>query len=139
MREIEQRKRLAEYFKKNLAKGYTQDTLKWALISQGYSITIVNRAIEKANKELAESAPKLEKKIEIKNELISEEPNIKQKSFFNYFKPNTYNILISLIVVILAYVFGALTAQEGISSNLSVLLVITYVLVSIILSAIKKE
>jgi len=76
--------KIVEYFKKNLSKGYTLDSLKWALIKQGYSRTVVNQAIEIANKELAASAPVLKPKPVINYKLMDEENrqvNLK-KSFF---------------------------------------------------------
>ena len=70
MNEIRQ---VVDYFKKNLSKGYTTDSLRWALINQGYSRTFVERAIIQANKELAEKAPILKEKPIIKYEIIDEE------------------------------------------------------------------
>jgi len=61
------------YIKKNLSKGYTLESLKWALISQGYSKGTVLNAIDAVNKELAESAPKLVEKPLIKYEAVGEE------------------------------------------------------------------
>ena len=72
MREVEQLKKLTDYFKKNLKKGYTEDSLKWALIGQGYSRTAVEKAIDQANRELAKEAPILKEKPVIKHELIDE-------------------------------------------------------------------
>jgi len=66
------RKNLVEYFKRNLKKGYTIDSLKWALLGQGYSKTAVERAIEQMNKELARKAPILKEKPIIKYEIIGE-------------------------------------------------------------------
>ena len=60
---------------KNLKKGYTEDALKWALIDQGYSRSIVEMAIEQATRELAESAPVLKDKPIIKHEIIDENDN----------------------------------------------------------------
>jgi len=74
---------IIEYFKKNLSKGYTIESLKWALINQDYSKLEVEKAIELMNKELAEQAPKLIEKPEIKIERIpintEKNPIIKQK------------------------------------------------------------
>ena len=70
MEETDYRKKLVSYFKKNLAKGYTVDALKFALINQGYSRRIVERAIEETNKELSEKAPILKEKPIIKYEVI---------------------------------------------------------------------
>jgi hypothetical protein len=72
MIEDEYKKKIMNYFKKNLAKGYTTESLKWALVNQGYSRIIVENAIEEANKELAEKAPILKEKPLIKHEIIDE-------------------------------------------------------------------
>lgn len=66
------RRKIIEYFKKNLAKGYTPDSLKWALINQGYPRTTIEIAIDEANKELAQKAPVLKEKPVIKHEIIDE-------------------------------------------------------------------
>ena len=65
---------LADYIKRNLAKGYTLESLKWALINQGYSRVSVEKAIETANQQLADSAPKMEEKPVITYEIIEVEP-----------------------------------------------------------------
>ena len=72
MREVEQLRKLTDYFKKNLKKGYTSDSLKWALIGQGYSRTAVEKSVEQANKEFAKEAPILKEKPTIKHEIIDE-------------------------------------------------------------------
>ena len=69
---------LVNYIKKNLTKGYTLESLKCALINQGYSRIEVQRAIDITNKELAESAPKLKEKPIIRHELHDEENNIRR-------------------------------------------------------------
>ncbi len=66
------RRQIIDYFKKNLAKGYTSETLKWAMVNQGYSRVVVEDAIEQANKELAEKAPVLKEKPQIKYEIVDE-------------------------------------------------------------------
>ncbi len=66
------KRKLINYFKKNLSKGYTPDSLRFALMSQGYSRTAVDSALEIANKELAEKAPVLKEKPIIKYEIIDE-------------------------------------------------------------------
>ena len=53
-------RKLADYIKKNLSKGYTMDSLKWALVRQGYNRTEVVGALELATRELAAEAPKVE-------------------------------------------------------------------------------
>jgi hypothetical protein len=67
---------IAGYFKKNLKKGYTKESLKWALINQGYSRIEVDKAIRQAEEELASEAPMLKSRPEIerKVEPVSEEP-----------------------------------------------------------------
>ena len=37
MRRLDHKRELVEYFKKNLAKNYTEESLKFALMNQGYS------------------------------------------------------------------------------------------------------
>ena len=71
---------LADYIKRNLAKGYTLDSLRIALESQDYSKLSIENAIVLANEQLAGQAPKMQEKPVIKYEIISliEE----KKSFF---------------------------------------------------------
>ena len=78
------KRKLVDYLKKNLKKAYPADTLKWALINQGYSKIAVQRALEIATKELAEKAPALKEKPVIKYEIIDENNNpiTIKKSFF---------------------------------------------------------
>ena len=61
MRRLDNKRELVEYFKKNLSKNYTADSLRFALIRQGYSKVAIDLAIEQANKEISEKAPKLTK------------------------------------------------------------------------------
>jgi len=72
MRRLDNKRQLINYFKKNLSKHYTPDTLKFALIAQGYSRAIIDQAIEIANKELAEKAPVLKERPVIKYELYDQ-------------------------------------------------------------------
>jgi len=76
--------KLTDYFKKNLKKGYTFDSLRLALINQGYSKIMVDRAIEQVHKELAEKAPILKEKPIINYEIIDEnnKPITIKKSFW---------------------------------------------------------
>jgi hypothetical protein len=69
------KRNLIDYFKKNLKKSYDSETLKWALVDQGYSRVIVESALEEARKELAEQAPTLKEKPVIKHEIIDEHNN----------------------------------------------------------------
>jgi len=72
MRETDYIGKLVDYFKTNLKKGYTVESLKWALIGQGYSRTAVERAVEEVNKELAKKAPILKEEPMINYEIIDE-------------------------------------------------------------------
>lgn len=63
---------LADYIKKNLAKGYTLDSLKYSLIKQGYSKTSIEKAMEMANKQLAANAPKMVEKPVVRFETVDE-------------------------------------------------------------------
>jgi len=64
--------KLADYIKKNLAKNYTIDALRFSLLSQGYSKTSVEKAIEIANKQLAAQAPRIQEKPVIKHEFVDD-------------------------------------------------------------------
>lgn len=74
---------LIEYIKKNLKKGYTKESLKWALISQGNSKLEVEKALKRVDEELAKEAPILRTKPEIRYEII--EPKLEKKSFWKRF------------------------------------------------------
>ena len=77
--------KLAEYVRKNIAKGYTIDSLRWALINQKHSRTTVEHAVELAQKQLAASAPKIEapKKVEFV-EVAEEAKAADKKGFFSW-------------------------------------------------------
>jgi hypothetical protein len=66
------RKKIIEYLRKNLKKGYTIASLKFALINQGYTRTLVERAVQDLEKELAETAPVLKEKPKIVHQIIDE-------------------------------------------------------------------
>jgi hypothetical protein len=59
---------LVDYIVKNLKKGYTKESLKWALVGQGHARIEVEKAMKKAEEELARGAPVLQTKPEIKYE-----------------------------------------------------------------------
>jgi hypothetical protein len=61
---------LSTYIKKNVKKGYTTESLKWALISQGHSKLEVEKAMQLAQSEMAREAPTLKTKPEIKVEIV---------------------------------------------------------------------
>lgn len=88
MRHEDYMKKLTDYFRKNLKKGYTPESLKWALVSQGYSRTAVERAIEQVHREMARQAPILKDKPVITHEIIDEnnQPIIIKKSFWQIIK-----------------------------------------------------
>ncbi len=64
-------KELSDYVKKNLKKGYTRESLKWALVNQGHSKLEVEKALKKVDEELGKEAPVLETKPEIKYEVLA--------------------------------------------------------------------
>ena len=88
--------RIKDYFKKNLPKGYTLDALRISLINtQGYSPSIVDKAINEMHYELAKEAPVLNDKPKIHYEVLDESnskimESTKNISFFekikNFFK-----------------------------------------------------
>jgi len=55
-----------------MKKGYTIESLRWALVNQGYSRTSVERAIEEFNREMAKQAPELKDKPVIRYQIIDE-------------------------------------------------------------------
>ena len=61
---------ISNYIKKNLKKGYTKESLKWALVNQGYSKLEVEKAINEAEAELSKEAPVLKSKPEITYEVL---------------------------------------------------------------------
>ena len=75
---------LADYIKRNLRKGYTKDSLKWALVGQGHSRLEVEKAVKKVELELAREAPILNTKPSIKYELVEPKPHFTEnkKSFW---------------------------------------------------------
>ncbi len=79
--------KMVEYIKKNLKKGYDLNTLKFALISQGYSKVAVDKALIRVTQELVEKAPVLKVKPVIKYEMIDEHdrPVKIKKSFLKRF------------------------------------------------------
>jgi len=72
---------LVIYIKKNLRKGYTKEALRWALIDQGYSKMEVDNAIKSTDQELAQQAPILKTKPEIRHQIILVDEKPKKKWF----------------------------------------------------------
>ncbi len=73
-----QLRQLADYIKKNISKGYTLETLKYSLLSQGYGRTSIGRAVDLANKELAQTVPKMKEKPEITRKVYVNDEVISQ-------------------------------------------------------------
>ena len=67
-----QNQQLADHIKKNLSKGYTIESLKYSLMQQGYSRTSVEKAIQLATKQMAETAPKMVEKPTITYQTIDD-------------------------------------------------------------------
>lgn len=84
MKTDEYKKNVMDYLNRNMDKGYDMDTLKWALIKQGYSRSIVEWAMEQVHQKLAEKAPLLEEKQEVMPYEMTEEnmPSEPKKSFW---------------------------------------------------------
>ncbi|MFH1307887.1 MAG: hypothetical protein ABIH72_03460 [archaeon] len=79
IRDTDYIQQLANYIKKNLQKKYTSDSLRFALLNQGYSRAEVDRAIRLANEQMAKEAPKMIEKPVIKYEVesVGEEGEVK--------------------------------------------------------------
>jgi len=84
---------LADYIKRNLAKGYNQDTLKFSLMSQGYSRITVENSLDRAHKELSSTLPPVKEKPQITYRVIDEQnrpiktvdiPIEKKQGFFGW-------------------------------------------------------
>jgi len=74
--------KLTRYVKANLKKGYTLESLKWALVNQGHSRLEVAKAIERVEQELSQEAPVLNTKPEIKYEVLEPENATAEKKPF---------------------------------------------------------
>lgn len=75
---------LSGYVKKNLKKGYTKESLKWALVNQGHSKLEVEKAIKQAEDELSKEAPVLKTRPEITYDVVEPKDAIleEKKSFW---------------------------------------------------------
>jgi hypothetical protein len=79
--------KLVDYLKKNLKKGYPVDTLRIALINQGYLRTTIDEALKDAMNEMAKEAPTIKEKPQIEHEVVEEVPAdetpvVEKKSFW---------------------------------------------------------
>lgn len=70
---------LVNYLKKNLKKGYTKESLRWALISQGHSKREVEKAVKRVDDELANEAPVLKTRPIIDYEIVEPKGIIAEK------------------------------------------------------------
>ena len=83
MRKLDYKEQLVDYFKKNLKKGYTEESLKFALMRQGYSRTSIDQALTEANKLISREAPILREKPSISYEILDEHNKpVKKRSFW---------------------------------------------------------
>ncbi len=73
---------LSAYIKRNLKKGYTKDSLKWALINQGHSRREVEKAMQRVDEELVQEAPLLKTKPDINYEVIEPKEAVAEKKSF---------------------------------------------------------
>lgn len=72
---------LVVYLRKNLAKGYTLESLKVSLLNQGYSRISIENAIDLVHQQLAAEAPPMKEKPMITYKAF---PEIEEKP--NFFK-----------------------------------------------------
>ena len=73
---------ILDYLERNMSKGYSLESLKWALVQQGYSKLEVEKAMQQINKKLS-IKPKVEEakpEITYQSEPIIPEPE--KKSFW---------------------------------------------------------
>jgi hypothetical protein len=73
---------LSDYARKNLKKGYTKESLRWALINQGYSKLEVDKALNKAEQDLAREAPILKPRPVTEEMPMPQEEIVEKKSFW---------------------------------------------------------
>ena len=73
------KRKIIDYIKKNSKKGYPIQTLKFALINQGYLRPMVEESLEQAVKEMAREAPVLKDKPQIEREIVVDEPVVEKK------------------------------------------------------------
>jgi hypothetical protein len=82
MRKLDSKHQLVNYFINNVKKGYTVDSLKFALLRQGYSRTSVEQSLDEANKIMSEKAPVIKESSQATYE-ITDEPK-PRKSFWRW-------------------------------------------------------
>jgi hypothetical protein len=80
--EVTYKRKIIDYLKRNIKKGYPVATLKIALINQGYLRTMIDESLEAAVREMARDVPVLKEKPKIEHEVIAEPVVEKKKSWF---------------------------------------------------------
>lgn len=70
---------IVKYIEKNIAKGYTPEALKWALLSQGYTKSEFEKAMKIVTENQAKKLPPIQEKPIIK---VETEPPIQEKKSF---------------------------------------------------------
>lgn len=95
--------KIHNYLKKNLAKGYTEEALKWSLIQQGYTRTDVQRALERVGKERAQREAMREKPV-ITREVYDESnmPSVSMPNESPWYSSGTFWFFVVLILIALA-------------------------------------
>lgn len=73
MTEAYPKAKLTEYLKKNIKKGYPIETLRIALVNQGYSRATVDEVIKDVMNQIASEAPVIKEKPQIEHEIVTEE------------------------------------------------------------------
>jgi len=73
------KRKIIDYIKKNSKKGYPLQTLKFALINQGYLRPMVEESLEQAVREMAREAPVLKESPKIEHEVVIDETPVPVK------------------------------------------------------------
>ena len=75
-------KNLVDYAKKNLQKGYTPDSLRWALVNQGHSRIEVDKALTMAQSEITRQSMSTSKPQVQQQPQIEVRPEPEKQSFW---------------------------------------------------------
>jgi hypothetical protein len=73
------KRKIIDYIKKNSKKGYPLQTLKFALINQGYLRPMVEESLEQAVREMAREAPVLKESPKIEHEVVVDDTPVPVK------------------------------------------------------------
>lgn len=73
---------IAEYLRKNAKKGYTLESLKWALVRQGHARAEVEKVIKKVEAEMARESSAPQVKPQVTLEPAAVQPVEEKKSFW---------------------------------------------------------